>query len=63
MRGKTWDIDQIKDYMNVTIDGMTEDEILQSANYLLNRYEEKKRATEFQGDNQTEDDHYFGVKE
>lgn len=51
MDTSNWNREQLTSYMETTVDGMTESQILESANYLLNRYEDKKRMTELQGDN------------
>lgn len=50
---KLWSQDQQKNYIRNSLDGFSEEQKLYMAHIILNDYEERKRMTELQGDNQT----------
>lgn len=51
MEVSNWDNNQLNNYIESSIHGFSEEQIKYMGWYLTNRYEEKKRATELQGDN------------
>lgn len=51
-RSKGFSHSQLNDYIDTCMDGFAEWQKLHMAQRILNQYEDKKRMTEMQGDNQ-----------